>query len=83
MIGLNRSRFLIASAVLASGGLVVSSVPAQALSLRSEVGVTSSSIKLGVTLPMTAAASPGYNQVPSAIKAYFDYVKANGGVNGR
>lgn len=83
MIAINRRRLLAASAVLATGGLILSSVPAQALSLHREVGVTDSSIKLGVTLPMTGAASPGYNKVPSAIKAYFDYVNANGGVNGR
>lgn len=83
MIATNRRRLLVASAVLATGGLILSSVPAQAVSLHREVGVTSSTIKLGVTLPMTGAASPGYNKVPSAIKAYFDYVNANGGVNGR
>lgn len=83
MIATNRRGLLVASAVLATGGLILSSVPAQAVSLRREVGVTSSNIKLGVTLPMTGAASPGYNKVPSAMKAYFDYVNANGGVNGR
>jgi branched-chain amino acid transport system substrate-binding protein len=83
MIAINRRRLLVASAVLATGGLVLSSVPAQAVSLHREVGVTSSSIKLGITIPMTGAASPGYNKVPSAMKAYFDYVNANGGVNGR
>lgn len=83
MIGINRRRLLVASAVLATGGLVLSSVPAQALSPHSEFGVTSSTIKLGVTLPMTGPASPGYNKVPSAMQAYFDYVNANGGVNGR
>jgi len=82
MIGINR-RLLVASAVLATSGLVISTVPAQAFSPRTEVGVTANSIKLGVTLPMTGAASPGYNKLPSAMKAYFDYVNANGGVNGR
>jgi ABC-type branched-subunit amino acid transport system substrate-binding protein len=48
-----------------------------------EVGVTSTEIKLGMTLPMTGTASPGYNKIPSAVKAYFDYVNANGGINGR
>jgi len=83
MIEINRRKLLVASAVLATGGLVLSTVPAQAFSPHSEVGVTNSSIKLGVTLPMTGAASPGYNKLPSAMKAYFDYVNANGGVNGR
>jgi ABC-type branched-subunit amino acid transport system substrate-binding protein len=58
-------------------------MPAQALTPRSEVGVTSSAIKLGITLPMKGSASYGYNQLPGAMKAYFDYVNANGGVNGR
>lgn len=80
---MDRRKLLVVSAVLATGGLVLSAVPAQAFSPRTEVGVTKTAIKLGVTLPMTGAASPGYNKVPSAMKAYFDYVNANGGVNGR
>ena len=83
MIGINRRRLLVASTVLATLGLVISTVPAQAFSPHNEVGVTAKTIKLGVTLPMTGAASPGYNKIPSAMKAYFDYVNANGGVNGR
>jgi ABC-type branched-subunit amino acid transport system substrate-binding protein len=38
---------------------------------------------LGITVPMTGIASPGYNKIPGAMKAYFDYVNDNGGVNGR
>jgi ABC-type branched-subunit amino acid transport system substrate-binding protein len=58
-------------------------MPAQAISPRSEIGVTSTTIKLGITLPMTGSASFGYKELPGAMKAYFDYVNANGGVNGR
>jgi len=68
---------------MAATALSLSVMPAQALSPRSEVGVTSSAIKLGITLPMKGSASYGYNQLPGAMKAYFDYVNANGGVNGR
>ena len=68
---------------MAATALSLSVIPAQALSPRSEVGVTSTAIKLGITLPMKGSASYGYNQVPAAMKAYFDYVNANGGVNGR
>jgi ABC-type branched-subunit amino acid transport system substrate-binding protein len=46
-------------------------------------GVTASTIKLGITSPLTGIASPGYNKIPGAMKAYFDYVNTNGGVNGR
>ncbi len=83
MFGFNRRKLLVASAVLATGGLTLAAIPAQAFSPRMEVGVSSTEIKLGMTLPMTGTASPGYNKIPSAVKAYFDYVNANGGVNGR
>ena len=83
MIRTTRRKFLVASAVMAATALSLSVMPAQAFSPRSEVGVTSTSIKLGITLPMDGSAKFGYNQLPGAMKAYFDYVNANGGVNGR
>lgn len=76
---MNRRTLISASAVLAVAALTATSLPAQA----AEVGVSSTSITLGMTLPMTGTASPGYNKIPGAMKAYFDYVNANGGVNGR
>ncbi|MEN9412057.1 MAG: hypothetical protein RIQ92_494 [Actinomycetota bacterium] len=83
MKSFNRRKLITASAMLAVTAMTVAAVPANAFSPKSEVGVTTKEIKLGVTLPMTGAASPGYNKVPAAMKAYFDYVNANGGVNGR
>ncbi len=83
MKSFNRRKLVTASAMLAVTAMTVATVPAQAFSPKSEVGVTAREIKLGITLPMTGAASPGYNKVPAAMKAYFDYVNANGGVNGR
>ena len=83
MIRTTRRKFLVTSAVTAAAALSLSVMPAQAISPRSETGVTSSTIKLGITLPMTGSASFGYNPLPGAMKAYFDYVNANGGVNGR
>jgi ABC-type branched-subunit amino acid transport system substrate-binding protein len=79
MKALNRRKLFTASAVLAIVGLVATAIPAQA----SEVGVSSTEIKLGMTLPMTGTASLGYNKIPGAAKAYFDYLNANGGINGR
>jgi len=76
---MNRRTLLSASAVLAVAALTATSLPAQA----AEVGVSSTSITLGMTLPMTGTASPGYNKIPGAMQAYFDYLNANGGVNGR
>ena len=84
MIRINRRKLITASAVLAVAALTVTTVPAQAFNPRSnEPGLTATTIKLGITLPMTGIASPGYNKIPGAMKAYFDYVNANGGVNGR
>ena len=79
MKALNRSKLITASAVLAIVGLAATAIPAQA----KEVGVSSTEIKLGMTLPMTGTASLGYNKIPGAAKAYFDYLNANGGINGR
>lgn len=79
MKAMNRRKLISVSAVLAVASLTATAVPANAR----EVGVASSEIKLGMTLPMTGAASLGYNKIPGAAKAYFDYLNANGGVNGR
>ena len=70
--------------MLAIAALTVATVPAQALNPQmADPGVTASTIKLGITSPLTGIASPGYNKIPGAMKAYFDYVNTNGGVNGR
>ena len=73
-----RKRIWFAAAVLAAGSLLASALPANA-----EVGVSAGEIKLGITLPLTGAASPGYNKIGNAMDAYFKYVSANGGVYGR
>jgi ABC-type branched-subunit amino acid transport system substrate-binding protein len=46
-------------------------------------GVSSTEIVLGMQLPQTGPASPGYNKIDDAARAYFDYVNSKGGVNGR
>ncbi len=66
MKALNRRKLITASAVLAIVGLAATAIPAQA----KEVGVSSTEIKLGMTLPMTGTASLGYNKIPGAAKAY-------------
>ena len=52
-------------------------------SAASEPGISDTEIVLGMQLPQTGAASPGYNKVDDAARAYFDYVNSKGGVNGR
>ncbi|GAB3435272.1 ABC transporter substrate-binding protein [Actinophytocola sediminis] len=49
----------------------------------STVGITEDSIKIGGHFPLTGVAAPGYSEIPSGHQAYYDFVNANGGVNGR
>src|SRR3954464_6702185 len=46
-------------------------------------GVTDNSILVGTHMPLTGPAAAGYSKIAPATKAYFDYVNANGGINGR
>jgi ABC-type branched-subunit amino acid transport system substrate-binding protein len=73
-------RISIASALIAAGAMVLSTVPAQATET---TGVTATTIKLGISSPKTGSAGLVYGKLPGAMKAYFDYINANGGVNGR
>mgnify|MGYP000218017274 FL=1 len=79
MIGSKRKGLgVVITAAIATSALLISAIPAHA-----EVGVSSSEIKLGITVPQTGPAATGYSKVAPAMKAYFAYVNANGGVNGR
>ena len=46
-------------------------------------GVTATSVTIGSTQPLTGPAAPGYDEIAPASNAYFKYVNAHGGVNGR
>ncbi|MER5480935.1 ABC transporter substrate-binding protein [Streptomyces sp. NPDC002734] len=48
-----------------------------------DVGITEDTIKIGAHFPLTGVAAPGYSEIPSGHKAYYDYVNANGGIDGR
>jgi branched-chain amino acid transport system substrate-binding protein len=52
-------------------------------SAASDVGVTADSVKIGAHFPLTGVAAPGYSEIPTGARAYFDYVNAHGGVDGR
>jgi ABC-type branched-subunit amino acid transport system substrate-binding protein len=52
-------------------------------SAASAPGVTANSILLGSTQPLTGVAAPGYSEIAPSAQAYFNYVNANGGINGR
>ena len=75
------SRGLVASvAAVLAGAMAFTAVPAQGASTP---GVSDTEIVLGMQLPQTGPASPGYNKVDDAMRAYFDYVNSKGGVHGR
>jgi branched-chain amino acid transport system substrate-binding protein len=46
-------------------------------------GVTDKSVLVGTHMPLTGPAAAGYSKIAPATRAYFDYVNAAGGVNGR
>lgn len=46
-------------------------------------GVTKTSVLVGTTQPLTGPAAPGYSKISAAMKAYFAFANANGGVHGR
>ncbi|WP_436526473.1 ABC transporter substrate-binding protein [Actinoplanes sp. HUAS TT8] len=46
-------------------------------------GVTDSEIVVGTHMPLTGPAAAGYSKISPATKAYFDFVNAGGGINGR
>jgi len=46
-------------------------------------GVTSTTVTIGSTQPLTGPAAPGYSEIAPAANAYFQYINAAGGINGR
>jgi branched-chain amino acid transport system substrate-binding protein len=69
--------------VLALAGLVaLLLLPVAVAGSTADPGVTSTTILLGGTSPLTGPAA-AYESVARGAKAYFDYVDAKGGVNGR
>ena len=58
-------------------------MPAREAAALDDVGVTDTPITIGGHFPLTGVAAPGYSEIPTGAQAYFDYVNATGGVNGR
>ncbi len=49
----------------------------------SEPGVTATSITFGSHQPLTGPAAPGYSEIAPASQAFFNYLNAQGGIDGR
>jgi branched-chain amino acid transport system substrate-binding protein len=68
--------------VLAVGLLALALTTSAAAGPSADPGVTATSVLLGGTAPLTGEAA-AFGTVAPGAKAYFDYVNAKGGVNGR
>jgi ABC-type branched-subunit amino acid transport system substrate-binding protein len=66
-----------------SGGSSPSSSSSGGANTASAPGVTATTVTIGSHQPLTGVAAPGYDEIAPAAKAYFSYVNANGGINGR
>jgi len=77
-----RVTHVVAFGAAAATALAVA-VPAGAAAPAADPGVSSNQIVIGTTTPLTGPASPGYKDLAPASAAYFAYVNANGGINGR
>ena len=55
------------------GGNAAASVP----------GITATTVTVGSHQPLTGPAAPGYSKISPATNAYFQWVNAHGGINGR
>ena len=72
---------LVLSACGSSGGS--SSGSKSSALTASAPGITAKTITIGSHQPLTGVAAPGYDEIAPASNAYFDYVNAHGGVDGR
>jgi len=81
--GRSRGRWTRALVAGAMGITLASTVLSGTAGAASTPGVTSSSINIGATVPLTGPAAPGYSEIAPAMGALFSWVNAHGGVNGR
>src|SRR5580692_8586968 len=74
------ARALVAGSMGCALGVMLVPATAQAASTP---GVTSNSITIGATVPLTGPAAPGYDEIAPAMNAVFAWANAHGGVDGR
>ena len=66
-----------------SGSSTGSSSSSSAALTASAPGITATTITIGSHQPLTGPAAPGYSEIAPASQAFFDYLNAQGGINGR
>jgi branched-chain amino acid transport system substrate-binding protein len=75
-------RFKIASLAVVAGLALVAMATSASSAQKLDPGVTAKTVHIGGTFPFSGVAAL-YAAIPTAEKAYFQYVNARGGVNGR
>jgi ABC-type branched-subunit amino acid transport system substrate-binding protein len=73
----------VAACSSSSSSSATSSSSSNAALTASAPGITPTTITIGSHQPLTGPAAPGYSEIAPAANAYFQYVNANGGINGR
>ena len=76
-----RATTVSAIALAVAGALVLSSCSTP--QAEAQPGLTDTTVKIGTHQPLTGPAAASYAPISAATSAYFDYVNANGGINGR
>jgi ABC-type branched-subunit amino acid transport system substrate-binding protein len=66
-----------------SGGSPTSPSSSGGANTASAPGITATTVTIGSHQPLTGVAAPGYDEIAPAANAYFQYINANGGINGR
>jgi ABC-type branched-subunit amino acid transport system substrate-binding protein len=81
---MNRPRRLVPIiAITAMAAISVTACGGKTQTASNAPGVTDATVTIGSTDPLTGPAAPGYSEIAPAAQAYFDYVNAGGGINGR
>jgi ABC-type branched-subunit amino acid transport system substrate-binding protein len=78
-----RSRAMLGVAGCLTAAVLVASGCGGGSSSSSSPGVTKTTVLIGSHQPLTGPAAPGYSEIAPAAKAFFQYLNAQGGVNGR
>jgi ABC-type branched-subunit amino acid transport system substrate-binding protein len=77
------TRLLPIIAITAMAAISVTACGSKTPTASNAPGVTDTTVTIGSTDPLTGPAAPGYSEIPAAAQAYFNYINANGGINGR
>lgn len=73
----------VAAALALTGVLAACGSSGSSSGSSSTPGVTANSVTIGSHQPLTGVAAPGYDEIAPASQAFFKYVNAHGGINGR